>query len=294
MERSLLCETVTGATMADLVAARDAAAAADLVELRLDGVADPDVRRALEGRRVPVIVTCRAAWEGGRFDGGEDDRRRILAEALARGAEYVDIEWRALRGAAGFGDLVRGHGSRVVVSSHDFDGVPGDLCTRVREMRGAGAAVVKVAITAGRLSDTLPLIDIARGGDAVVVGMGEAGVPTRLLASRFGSRWTYGGRGVAPGQLPAADMVRRFRFRDVGAATRLYGVAGAGVMESRLPETVNAAFAAAGLDAVCVPLRAADAADLRTFTEALGFAAVVEGGLPADETARLLADWTRQ
>ena len=87
---SLLCETVTGDTMAELLAARDAAAAADMVELRLDGVRDLDVARALHGRRGPVIVTCRPTWEGGRFDGSEDSAR-AGARAGARGR--APITW---------------------------------------------------------------------------------------------------------------------------------------------------------------------------------------------------------
>ncbi len=264
---SLLCETVTGATMAELTAARDAAAAADMVELRLDGVQDLDVAQALQGGHVPVIATCRPVWEGGRFDGSEEERRNVLARALALGAAYVDIEWRA-----GFDDLIRANGSRVVVSSHDFVGVPDDLGTRARAMRSTGAALIKVAVTAARLSDTLPLLDIAKGGDAVVVGMGDAGVPSRLLASRFGSRWTYAGNGVVPGQMPAARMVERFRFRTVGAHTALYGVVGDNVMQSVSPVMHNSACAAAGLDAVYVPLRAADFGDFLAFADALGVA----------------------
>ena len=73
MNPSLLCETVTGTTMAELVAARDAAAHADMVELRLDGVTDPDVAQALHGRRVPVdrhvpaqVGRRPVRWERGR------------------------------------------------------------------------------------------------------------------------------------------------------------------------------------------------------------------------------------
>ena len=267
MTPSLLCETVTGATMAELTAARDGAAAADMVELRLDGVRDLDVAQALSGGHVPMIATCRPTWEGGRFDGSEEERRGVLARALALGAAYVDIEWRA-----GFDDLIRANSSRVVVSSHDFAGVPDDLGTRARAMRSTGAALIKVAVTAARLSDTLPLLDIAKGGDAVVIGMGDAGVPSRLLASRFGSRWTYAGSGVAPGQLPAARMVDQFRFRTVGARTGLYGVVGDNVMDSVFPAMHNAACAAAGLDAVYVPLAAADFADFLVFADALGIA----------------------
>lgn len=270
---SLLCETVIGDTMGDLVSARDAAAAfdpgadlgADIVELRLDGVKDLDVERALLGRRGPVIVTCRPAWEGGRFAGSEEERQAILRRAVTAGAEYIDVEWKAA-----FADLVHAHKARVVLSSHDFTGVPADLCARVRAMRATGASVIKIAVTAARLSDTLPLLEIARDGETVVIGMGDPGVPTRLLATRFGSRWTYAGNNAAPGQMPAARMLDEFRFRSITGQTALYGVAGAGVLTSPIPAMRNAAFAAAGRDAVCVPLPAADAADIQTFAEALG------------------------
>jgi 3-dehydroquinate dehydratase/shikimate dehydrogenase len=292
MNLSLLCETVTGETMTSLLAARDHASAADMIELRLDGVRDVDVAEALHGRSRPAIVTCRPRWEGGRFDGSERERKTILSRAIELGAEYVDIEWRS-----GFDDLIQRHRANVVLSSHDFSGVPHDLCSRVRAMRSSGAAVVKVAITAERLSDTLPLIEIAKGGDAVVIGMGEAGVPSRLLASRFGSRWTYGGDGVAPGQIPAQQMVDRFRFRTVGPTTAIYGVVGDNVMHSLSPAMHNAAFGAAGLDAVYVPLRAADFEDFNTFADALGVAGAsvtIPFKLPALRSAEFADDLTRK
>jgi len=264
---SLLCETVTGDTMAQLLAARDAAAdvGADLLELRLDGVVDLDVAGALHGRRTPVIATCRPTWEGGRFDGSEEARHRVLEQALEAGADYVDVEWNAH-----FDDVVQANRSRVVLSAHDFTGVPADLCARAVAMRATGAAVIKVAVTAARLSDTLPLRELAKHGDAVVIGMGDAGVPSRLLATRFGSRWTYGGNGVAPGQIPATRMIDEFRFRAITEQTSVYGLAGASVLTSPIPARRNAAFAAAGVDAVCVPLPAADPADIQTFADALG------------------------
>src|SRR5258708_3929664 len=95
MPNPLLCVTVTGSTTAELRRKRDEVAEADLIELRLDSVSDPSVAGALAGRRRPVIVTCRPTWEGGQFSGQEEERKRMLAEALALGAEYVDIEWTA-------------------------------------------------------------------------------------------------------------------------------------------------------------------------------------------------------
>jgi 3-dehydroquinate dehydratase/shikimate dehydrogenase len=253
--------------MAEVRAARDAVTRADMVELRLDGVNDIDVPGALAGRTRPVIVTCRPTWEGGRFDGSEERRHSVLREALERGAEYVDVEWRA-----GFADLIARDPRRVVLSSHDFQRVPDDLMSRVATMRQTGVATVKIAVAAARLSDALALRPIAAHGDAVVVAMGDAGLPSRLLASRFGSRWTYAGDAIAPGQIPAARMLDEFRFREVLPTTNIYGVVSVNAAHSMSPRMHNAAFRAADVDAVYLPLRAADFDDFLTFADAMKLA----------------------
>jgi 3-dehydroquinate dehydratase/shikimate dehydrogenase len=267
MTTTRLCATVTAPTLAALRRARDAAAQlADLVEVRLDSVADPDAAGALEGRCGPVVVTCRPAWEGGRFTGAEEDRRRILGEALERGAEYVDIEWQA-----GFEDLVASGGRRVVLSMHDFNGIPRDLPERFKAMRALVSGPVKVAVAVHQLRDLLPLMRLAQGstGESIVIGMGPAGIPSRVLASRFGSAWTYAGDGVAPGQLTIERMTREFRFGRITATTAVYGVVGLPIAHSRSPVMHNAAFAAAGLDAVYLPLEASSAEDFFEFARAI-------------------------
>jgi 3-dehydroquinate dehydratase/shikimate dehydrogenase len=268
MGTAKLCVTVTARTMAELRARRDRVTGADLVEIRLDSVPDPDAAGAVEGRRLPVIVTCRPTWEGGGFSGSEETRKRLLTDARAHGAEFVDVEWKA-----GFDDIVcdrDGHG--VVLSHHAFEGTPRDLADRARAMRGTPAAVVKVAAMAHRLSDSLALRDIglAAAGSSVVVAMGEAGLASRVLAGRFGSRWTYAGDEAAPGQVPA-ETLSGCRFGKITDATRLFGVVGRPVSHSLSPAIHNAAFAAAGVDAAYVPLAAADFDDFLTLGEALGF-----------------------
>src|SRR6185436_554556 len=109
-----------------------------------------------------------------------------------------------------------------------------------------------------------------KDGDAIVIGMGEAGVPSRLLAAHYGSRWTYAGRGVAPGQLLAETMADDFHFFRVGAETAVYGVVSTNAMHSLSPVMHNAAFEAAGIDAVYVPLRACDFDDFLSFAAAMG------------------------
>ena len=270
MPKPLLCVTVTAPTMAELRRQRDEVVDADLIELRLDSVSDPDVAGALAGRRRPVIVTCRPQWEGGRFTGAEEDRRRILADALALGAEYVDIESRAR-----FDDLLaHSGGRRVVLSYHDFDGMPADLAGLVQAMRATGAEVVKVAVKTARLSDCVPLCDLGaqagRQAGFVVIGMGPCGLVTRVLAGRFGSMWTYAGSEREAGQVSAATLLNEYRFRSLTAATDVYGLVGFPVSHSVSPAMHNASFAATRLDAVYLPLPAVSADDFVTFGRAIG------------------------
>jgi 3-dehydroquinate dehydratase / shikimate dehydrogenase len=100
--------------------------------------------------------------------------------------------------------------------------------------------------------------------------MGEAGIATRVLPSRFGSAWTYAGELASVGQVTASTLLDEFRFRSLSDATELYGLTGAPIAHSVSPAMHNAAFAAAGLDAVYLPFRAASADDFVTFGRAIG------------------------
>ena len=252
--------------MADLREARDRAATADLLELRLDGVTDLDVAGALADRRLPAIVTCRAVWEGGRFDGSEADRLRVLQQAIDLGAEYVDVEWRAEHQ-----QLVRRPGTALVLSHHDFTGVPADLADRVRAMRAVGADVVKVSVMAHALGDCLRLREATAGriGREVAIAMGPYGAVTRVWPAHFGSAWTYGGT-AAPGQTSVAELVHTFRVRETTAATALYAVTGHPLSHSASPAMHNAAFAELGMDAVYVSLPTPDIEEFDRVARALG------------------------
>jgi 3-dehydroquinate dehydratase/shikimate dehydrogenase len=266
-----IVEAVAAASPDAMRRQRDASRA-DLVELRLDLLDRPDADAALAGRTRPVIATCRAAWEGGGFRGSEAERLAILARALELGADFVDLEWKAAAALEGWPAAVR---ARVVLSHHDFAGVPADLADRVRDMRRHGTAIVKIAATAAALRDTLPVIAVGRasrdaGERTVVIAMGMPGVATRVLPEHVGSCWTYGGDGVAPGQISVDRLRDEFRVGRVGASTPVYAVVGRPIGHSVSPAMHNAAFAATALDGVYLPCEAADFADFLVLADALG------------------------
>jgi 3-dehydroquinate dehydratase/shikimate dehydrogenase len=268
VDRPAVCATVGGRTMDEVRRARnEASLTADLVEVRLDGVEDADAERALDGRLTPVIVTCRPRWEGGAFDGPENARHALLRQAWALGAEYVDVEARASF-AQPF--LEATGGTRTVLSFHDFEGVPPDMDARVGAMASTCAAVIKIAVRAATLEDATRLMTLGSrvgGRRFVAIAMGMPGIATRVLAGRVGNAWTYAGNGWAPGQVPVEVLRHEYRFDALTPRTRLFGVVGRPVGHSLSPAMHNAAFAAAGIDAVYLPLEAASVKDFLIFAD---------------------------
>ncbi len=97
-KRVLIGVSLGARTMAEAQQAlAEIAAVADIAELRLDFFREPyDLPALLRQRPCPVIVTNRPQREGGEFTGPEAERIASLREAVALGADYVDIEHDAV------------------------------------------------------------------------------------------------------------------------------------------------------------------------------------------------------
>ena len=156
---------------------------ADLAELRLDLMQSFDLPRLLAERPLPVIVTCRPTREGGRWRGSEAERLAVLRQAAALGAEYVDLEWDV---ATEIATLDRSR-TRVILSRHDFAGMPADLPAQAEALWAAGADVVKLVGMAQCLADCAPVLHLlqAAARPTIAIAMGNSGLATRLLAFRY-------------------------------------------------------------------------------------------------------------
>jgi 3-dehydroquinate dehydratase/shikimate dehydrogenase len=258
-----ICASLDGPTTEAIVdRMADLANRADLFEVRGDLVAELDQVRVLRAKTKPVIFACRARSEGGGIDDGDPRRHQALREAVRRGFDYVDVEY-----ASGYHDvMVAKSGRGLIVSRHDLAGTPPDLAGLYAAMAQSGADVVKLVVTPRSIADVGRLLDCAavaaRGGGPplIALALGELGVATRVLAGRSGAPFTYAaaepGAETAAGQLPLASLANLYRAREVGAATRVYGVLGSDVARSLSPVIHNQAFAACGIDAVYVPITA--------------------------------------
>lgn len=257
-----ICIPIMSRTTAEAVAQMAALAdLADLFELRVDAMTECDLAAVLAARTRPIIVTNRAANEGGRREQPRAARCRVLAKAVRLGADYVDVEMAAL---GEFERLVppadRG-ATKLIVSYHDLVTMPADLARRARAIEATSADAVKVVGTARRIEDNLQVFEALRAvkKPAIALAMGELGQMSRVLAGKFGALLTFASAGVgeesAAGQIDARAMRELYRADRVGPATKVYAVMGNPVEHSLSPAIHNAAFAACGLDAVYVRLK---------------------------------------
>lgn len=232
--------------------ARAIEAGAEIVELRIDTITDAsDVLRVAQGFDVPLILTCRAHYEGGHSELSDADRWELLHACAAKLDAWIDFELAA-EGEAAYPRLIR--------SSHDFTTRPADLTQRFVRMQQGDAAVAKVAWNARSVRDNVEAFELMLAGPkpTIAICMGEAGQTSRILAKKFGAFLTFASldhaSGTAPGQVTIDDLKRLYRWDTVTPATRVYGVVGSPVGHSMSPAIHNAGFDAIGFDGVYVPL----------------------------------------
>lgn len=240
----------------------DLAEVADLFEVRGDLVRDLDLLTLVRARTRPMLFACHPVSEGGRWDDGDAKGRRVLLqEAVKRGFDYVDVEYRS--GLLNVAAEKAGRG--LIVSHHDLERTPEDLDGLYAGMAEMGADIVKIAVTPRSVADVGRLLVFAQdrarvsGPPLVPIALGPLGVVTRILGGRWGAPFTYAcagpGQEAGPGQIPAAVLADLYRVRRITSATRVYGVVGTDVVRSLSPVLHNRAFAAREVDAVYVPLQ---------------------------------------
>lgn len=220
MARSgLVCVSVAADDAAGIIAAvMPVVPLIDVVEIRLDGMKDPRIAPCVAGIPRPVLVTNRPVWEGGQYAGSEQDRIDLLCKGVQSGARFVDIEQRT---SAHFREQVqnvaRQHGSRVIISHHDFLCTPSlaDLQETLRQMIASGADIGKIVTTASTAADAVRILALqqealARHFPLSAFAMGPAGKISRLATLYLGGFMTYAAitaeQATAPGQLSVQDL----------------------------------------------------------------------------------------
>ncbi len=295
----MICLSCPGSTIeADLELIKNNLDYIDMAEIRADFLLPdqmPLLRDFPEQAGLPCILTYRWPKDGGRENeavgaaGGPEglnpsaieSRCRIIHEALSGGWAFIDLEEDA--DAECELQLVKSAeaaGTRVIISFHDFTGVPDNLAQRMIDNSRGDRFIPKAAVMPQSSNDLLKLVDVYKRleevkhtsqgysctngpllSDYILVGMGPIGFPSRIMAGAWGSMLTFcsaGSVSAAPGHIRPRDLVEIYNYRHLNAGTKVFGIIGRPVMHTKSPEIHNAAIRKHGIDAVYLPFETPD------------------------------------
>jgi 3-dehydroquinate dehydratase/shikimate dehydrogenase len=286
---TLVCLSLTAKTIAENLAVleryRDNI---DIAELRAD-LLDPSEAFAVRDFPVlaglPCILAVRRKCDGGGFVDGEGQRLVILAKAIAyarpdKSANYAYVDLENDFRVPSVEEACHTFGTRIIRSRHDISGLPPDLDEAWAELAIEPDEIPKLAVLPKSAAEFARLFTWASSlppGERIIVGMGEYGMPSRVLAERIGTCIAYtsalraGLPVAAPGHLDPIALEETYRFRELDRDTAFYALGGGpNVLASKAPQLHNNAFKSAGINAVFVPLPAGDVPTFFSALEATG------------------------
>jgi len=226
-----ICVSIASEKSAQAVKiARSAENYADVIEIRLDALADPGIEVFIKNLAKPLLFTNRPEWEGGFFKGAETARIELLLEAVRHDCALVDLELKTapeLRGEL-LDVLLQHPGTSLIISWHDFSGTPSreELEEILLQQMESGAHIGKIVTTAHDSMDILKVLSLqetAAENDFPLIAfcMGGVGKISRLATLKLGGYMTYAApdehRETAPGQIPVSimhDMLARLNHAD--------------------------------------------------------------------------------
>lgn len=173
-------------------------------EIRMDKMqlSLKDVKRVFSHQK-GLIATCRPS----AFT--EQKRKQLLMTAIEAGASFVDIEIESNEGyKKEIIEMARSKGCMVIVSFHDDEKTPKkeELQKIISLCFDSGGDIAKIACKVNSKRDNARLLGLLDSDkDVIIVGMGDKGRITRIIAPLLGSRFTFAalskGKETAEGQL---------------------------------------------------------------------------------------------
>ncbi|QEN03934.1 shikimate dehydrogenase [Thiospirochaeta perfilievii] len=212
---------------------------------------------------IPTILTFRKSVDGGLYNGDEEYRIKILELGLKSGNfSYVDLEEDLI--APNLEELARVHNVKIIRSFHDFNGVPKDLADRLLRIKRSNDELPKAAVMIKSTEDLLLFYKESlkiKSIEKIVLGMGNMGFNTRVLAHKIGSFLTFtstNGASAAPGHVTPTLLKETYSFNNIDWDTEVFGIIGNPVMHTKSPAIHNKGYKSLGLNAVYVPFEIDD------------------------------------
>ncbi len=211
-----LCVSIIGETVQKMEEKARLALAlgVDLLEFRLDSLTDPDpeaVKTLITKFSSKCILTLRPRWEGGLYDGGEEERLKLIGEAAEAKPAYIDLELRSRNIEENVEKLKKS--SKIIISLHDYDGsLSGDGLKEAALKAMKLGDFAKIITTARTIFDNVRILSLYNElprERLIAFAMGDLGAISRILSPIIGAPIVYAclpGEQAAPGQLSIIEM----------------------------------------------------------------------------------------
>ena len=249
----------------------------DCYELRIDYLRNTSPQEISEFPRALAaeingkksILTFRRRQDGGLYTGTEQERLRYLCAVIASSSaamyDYIDVECDVMRSSLGEQVAAAAHARAMTIirSMHNMRGGAEQLREYIDRCASHSDEIPKVAVM---IDSSLALARFmqellqfrANNPDraAIILGMGEYGIATRLVARKYGLLLSY--CSVAdtahrpPGHISPEEM-DMYQYHRINRDTTLFGIIGNPLAHSRSPAIHNRWFADGRHNAVYLP-----------------------------------------
>ncbi|MEN2985864.1 MAG: type I 3-dehydroquinate dehydratase [Thermodesulfovibrionaceae bacterium] len=193
---------------------------ADLLELRVDMFEDLSRTEeifliAKKKFRLPLLCTVRSPKEGGKKEikNRLEIYKRVLPYCNLFDIEIFSEEAKKIK------EIIKDENIKLILSYHRFDITPSveELDRIFEEGKRLNADIIKIATMVNAREDLEKLLIFTlkyKEENIIVVGMGEKGIPSRIINPLFGSLITYAALNTisAPGQIYLQDIVNIFKI----------------------------------------------------------------------------------
>lgn len=188
----------------------------DLLEIWLDDLKNPDIKKIIQATKIPLIFLNRAK---------QDEAN--LRSAVKNGAAYIDCDMNktGISTIKKIKSVIKDskRKTKIILSHHDFQKTPSatQLEKIIKKMFAQGANIAKIATMIKTENDNKKLFFLLKkikktGKKVIIHGMGEKGKRARIEAAKSGSEIVYvaldGKHMTAKGQWIIDDWRRNWKL----------------------------------------------------------------------------------
>ena len=258
----MLCISITEKTTERIIEAINSDSYGDLYEIRYDLAEKADLKRIISSVKTqkPLLITNRRKSEGGNFSGSESERISILETAIRLRADYIDIEFSSGKQAIQMLKALAKKTSaktKIILSYHNFKETPENIDEIYSKMKKENCDIIKIVTYANSINNNLKIFNLLQQKkNLIAFCMGERGQLSRIFCNMKGSFMTYAsisdGKESASGQITAKTLKDIYKIDSLNRKTKIYGLVGNPVSESKGYLIHNKCFQKLGLDNVYV------------------------------------------